>query len=56
MIPGMRSEQTKRATEKRTFKEMSSLQLSLAQTSFSVPIKKMKMKVSTIMPSPVPKK
>ncbi len=56
MILGMDNEKTKRATEKKTFEEKSSPQFPLAQTSLSVPMKKMKMKVPTMMPRPVPKK
>jgi len=41
---------------KKTLNEMSSPQLPDAHTSFSVPIKKVKIKVPTIIPSPVPKK
>ena len=56
MIFGMNREKMKRATEKKTLKEMRFPQWPLAQTSLRVPMKKVKINVPTIMPKPVPKK
>ena len=55
MIIGIKNEKTNRPIEKNTLKEMSSPQFPDDQTAFSVPIKKVKIKVPTIMPNPVPK-
>lgn len=55
MILGMKNEKTKRATEKITLKERRPPQFPLAQTSRTVPTKKVKMKVPTMIPRPVPK-
>ena len=56
MILGMKKEKTKRATEKNTLRESRPLQSPLAQTSLTVPTKKVKMKTPTMMPRAVPKK
>ncbi len=42
--------------EKKTLEDNSSPQFPETQTSFSVPMKKVKIKVPTMMPRPVPKK
>jgi hypothetical protein len=54
MILGMKNEKIKSPIEKKTLKDINSPQLPEAHTSFSVPIKKVKMNVPTIMPKPVP--
>ena len=56
MILGMKNEKIKRAMEKKTLKEISRPQSPEAQTSFTVPMKKVKIKVPTMIPKPVPKK
>ena len=56
MILGMNNEKTNNPIEKNTLNEISSAQLPEAQISFSVPIKKVKIKVPTIIPRPVPEK
>jgi hypothetical protein len=56
MILGMKNEKMNRTTEKITFPETSCPQSPLAHTSLRVPMKKVKTKVPTIIPSPVPKK
>jgi hypothetical protein len=56
MILGIKKEKINRATEKNTLKEIRSPQFPEAHTSFTVPIKKVKIKVPTMMPRPVPRK
>jgi hypothetical protein len=56
MILGIKKENTKRAIEKKTLKDISSAQLPDTQISFKVPIKNVNIKVPTMIPSPVPKK
>ncbi len=56
IILGIKNEKTKRAMEKKTLNEINSLQFPEAQISFSVPIKKVRINVPTIIPNPVPKK
>ncbi len=56
MIPGMKNENTNSATDRNTFHEISAPQLPEAQTSLRFPMKKVKMKVPTRIPRPVPKK
>ena len=56
IIFGMKKENTNNPMEKKTLKDISSSQFPDAQTSFNVPIKKVKMNVPTIIPKPVPKK
>ena len=56
MILGMKKEKTNKPIEKNTLNEINSPQLPEVQTSFNVPIKKVKMKVPTMIPSPVPAK
>ena len=53
---GIRKEKMKSPIEKKTLKDISSAQLPEAHTSLRVPIKKVKMNVPTMIPSPVPKK
>jgi hypothetical protein len=52
----MNNEKINNEIEKKTLKETSCPQSPETQTSFIVPIKKVKIKVPTIMPNPVPKK
>jgi hypothetical protein len=52
----MKKEKIKSATEKETLKDNRPPQSPDAQTSFTVPTKKVKIKVPTIIPRPVPKK
>jgi hypothetical protein len=54
MILGMKNEKIKSPIEKKTLNDISSPQFPEAHTSFSVPMKKVKMNVPTMMPSPVP--
>ena len=54
IILGIKNERINRPMEKNTLKEISSPQLPDAHTSFSEPIKNVKMNVPTVMPSPVP--
>jgi hypothetical protein len=54
MILGMKNEKIKSPMEKKTLKDINSPQLPDTHTSFSVPIKKVKINVPTIIPSPVP--
>ena len=56
MILGIKNEKINSAIEKNTLRDMSSPQFPEDHTSFNVPIKKVKMKVPTIMPRPVPAK
>lgn len=56
MIFGMKKEKIKRPMEKNTLKVTNSPQFPEAHTSFTVPMKKVKIKVPTMMPRPVPKK
>ena len=56
MILGIKKEKMNNPIEKKTLKESNSFQFPEAQTSFRVPMKKVKMKVPTMMPRPVPKK
>jgi hypothetical protein len=56
MILGMKNEKIKSPIEKKTLKDISSPQFPEVHTFFNVPIKKVKIKVPTIMPRPVPKK
>ena len=56
IIFGMKKEKINNPMEKKTLRERSSPQFPEIQTSFSVPMKKVKIKVPTIMPRPVPKK
>jgi hypothetical protein len=53
---GIKKEKMKRPIEKKTLKDISSAQLPEIQTSLRVPTKKVKMKVPTRIPSPVPKR
>jgi len=55
-ILGIKNEKTNSATEKSTLNEISLPQSPEAQTSFNVPMKKVKMKVPTMIPKPVPQK
>jgi hypothetical protein len=55
MILGMKKEKINRPIEKKTLNAINSAQLPEAQTSFRVPMKNVKIKVPTMMPSPVPK-
>jgi hypothetical protein len=55
-ILGIKSEKMKRPTEKKTLKDINSPQFPEAQTPFRVAKKNMRIKVPTIIPSPVPKK
>jgi hypothetical protein len=52
----MKKEITNNPIEKKTLNDHSALQLPDAQTSLRVPIKKVKMKVPTRIPTPVPKR
>jgi hypothetical protein len=52
----MKKEKTKSDREKNTLNEMSSVQLPDDHTSFSVPMKKVKMKVPVRIPNPVPRR
>jgi hypothetical protein len=56
MILGMKKEKTNSPIEKKTLKEMSCPQSPELHTSFSVPMKNVKIKVPTRMPNPVPRK
>lgn len=56
MIFGMKREKTNRQTEKKTLRESNCPQSPPTQTSFNVPMKKVKTNVPTIMPKAVPKK
>lgn len=52
----MKKEKMNSATERNTLKETKSAQLPDDQTSFNVPKKKVKIKVPTKIPNPVPQK
>jgi hypothetical protein len=52
----MKNEKINNPMEKKTLKDKSSPQFPETHTSFSVPMKKVKIKVPTMMPNPVPKK
>jgi len=56
IILGMKREKINSPTEKKTLKEISCLQSPAIQTSLIVPMKKVKIKVPTRMPNPVPTK
>ena len=52
----MKKEKIKRVTEKKTLKDSNSSQFPETHTFFRVPMKKVKIKVPTIIPNPVPVK
>jgi hypothetical protein len=56
MILGIKREKMNSPTEKKTLIEINCAQLPEAQTSLTVPMKNVKIKVPTIIPKPVPKK
>lgn len=56
MILGIKREKTNKATEKMTLKEISWPHWPEDQICLMVPMKKVKMKVPTMIPNPVPKK
>ena len=56
IILGIKNENAKSPREKKTLNDISWPQSPEDQTSFRVPIKNVKMKVPTRIPSPVPKK